>query len=99
MQKLFKFWFIPIIFLSTVAWMIGASYSTKTEPTSFVPKSKHESTFEQKIINKAIDKSVEIRHAPRNLLTANAFVGAVIGWAISKILDIGLILIRNRIKK
>lgn len=106
MKKWFKLWFIPIILIGILIgfWSINVkskfSYIKPADESIVIDEvDPSEIPISDKIAYRIPEVKRKWSYFKENPINLNVFSGAIIGWIVCKILDLGVILIKRRIVK
>ena len=86
-----KIWFVPVIILGIMIGIWNVNPAPKLVSISPIEKNK---SFQERMV----DKSSQLRSAPKSDVIVNGVIGGVLGWVITKSLDSLVMIIRRRRK-
>ena len=115
MNKWFKLWFIPIILLGAFIGIMTVNVPPKfTTYTPNIPDDELVYDKDGKLYGRKMPDGMvyylpdpdallraknKVSYVIENPINMSVLSGAVIGWVVCKILDLGVIFIKGRIKK
>jgi len=83
--------YLPVILVGIMIGTLTTTYTPKFKTVSPIEDNKNK-TIEEIII----DKGIELKLVPKSDVIVNGSIGGVLGWIITKLLDLGVTVIKRK---